>query len=128
GVSGSGFVDSTRPSQIWTVTVPSGVATPAPAKRLTSGEFATGNYHWSKDGSQIYFVSDRRREPYYFANDSDIYAVSKDGGEPVRLVSIEGSIGAYGISPDGKHVAFDGVLAGNPQLSFSQTDLWIADL
>ena len=128
GVSGSGFVDSTRPAQIWSVPVPSGVATVAPAKRLTSGEFATSNYHWSKDGSQIYFVSDRRHEPYYFANDSDIYAVSKDGGEPARLVSIEGSIGAYALSPDGKRVAFDGTPAGNPQLSFSQTNLWVADL
>jgi len=128
GISGSGFVDRTRPSQIWTVAVPAGVATPAAAKRVTSGEFAAGNYHWSKDGSQIYFVSDRRREPYYFGSDSDIYAVSKDGGEPVQLVSIEGTIGAYAVSPDGKRIAFDGTLAGSPRRSFSQTDLWVAEL
>ncbi len=50
-------------------------ATLAKPKRITSGEFGAGNHRWSTDGREIYFVSDRRRESYYFPSDSDLYAV-----------------------------------------------------
>ena len=95
GVAGSGFVDSDRPGQIWTVAVPASGAPLAAPKRVTSGEFGASNHRWSTDGTRILFVSDRRRESYYYANDSDLYEVPKDGGEPARIVSIEGTIGAY---------------------------------
>jgi dipeptidyl aminopeptidase/acylaminoacyl peptidase len=128
GIPGSGFVDTDRPSQIWTVAVPDGAAALATPKRITSGEFAATNHRWSPDGSQIYFVSDRRKESYYYANDSDLFAVSKDGGEPKTFVSIEGTIGPFTVSPDGKHLAFVGTLHGTPERSFSQPDLWVVDL
>ena len=128
GIPGSGFVETERPSQIWTVAVLEGAAALSTPKRITSGEFAATNHRWSPDGSQIYFVSDRRKESYYYPNDSDIFAVSKDGGEPKTLVSIEGSIGAYTPSPDGKRLAFVGTLHGTPQRSYSQPDLWVVDL
>ncbi len=54
GVAGSGYVDNDRPSQIWTVAI--GAAASAP-KQITSGQFASGNYSWSIDGTQIYFVA-----------------------------------------------------------------------
>jgi dipeptidyl aminopeptidase/acylaminoacyl peptidase len=128
GVAGSGFVDRDRPSHIWTVTVPDpGSALPQP-RQVTTGEFSDGNVQWAPDGSRILFVSDRRREPYYFANDSDLYAVAKDGGEPTRVASIEGGIGPYAISPDAKRIAFVGTLHGEPERSFNQPDLWVADL
>ena len=69
--------------QIWTVAVPASGAPPAAPKRLTSGEFGASNHRWSTDGTRIFFVSDRRRESYYYANDSDLYEVAKDGGEPI---------------------------------------------
>jgi dipeptidyl aminopeptidase/acylaminoacyl peptidase len=127
GIAGSGFVDRDRPSQIWTVAVTDN-ATLSPPKRITSGEFPANNHVWSLDGSQIYFVSDRRKESYYYPNDSDLFAVSKDGGDPKTLVSIEGSIGAFTPSPDGKRFAFVGTLHGTPERSFSQADLWVVDL
>ncbi|OFW09902.1 MAG: peptidase [Acidobacteria bacterium RIFCSPLOWO2_02_FULL_67_36] len=129
GVPGSGFVDRDRPSHIWTVAVPDGPADMAAPKRITSGEFSEGNYKWSADGKDVYFVANRRRESYYHANDSDLYSVpAGGGGEPRRVVSIEGSIGAYAIAPDGKRVAFAGALHGDPERSYSQSDLWVADL
>ena len=116
GVSGSGFVDSDRPSQIWTVAVPAaGSDARRRAKRMTSGEFASGNHHWSHGR-----IADLLRRPIAGAsrtttpNDSDLYAVSQDGGEPTQVASIEGSIGAYALSPDGKRIAFVGTLDGNP--------------
>jgi dipeptidyl aminopeptidase/acylaminoacyl peptidase len=128
GIAGWGYVDRDRPSQIWTVAVSEGETEPARPARLTSGEFAAGNYRWAIDGSQIYFVSDRRKEAYYYPRDSDLYSVSKDGGEPARLASIEGTIGAYDVAPDAKRIAFVGTLHGNPERSYSQPDLWVVDV
>ena len=129
GVAGWGYVDRDRPSHVWTVVVSPDGALPAAPKRVTSGEFGAGNHRWSSDGSQIYFIADRRRESYYHPRDSDLYAIPKDGGaEPARLLSIDGSIGAYAPSPDGKRMAFVGTLNGAPERSYSQPDLWVADL
>jgi dipeptidyl aminopeptidase/acylaminoacyl peptidase len=128
GVAGWGYVDRDRPSHVWTVAVSADGARPAAPKRITSGEFAAGNHRWSSDGSQVYFIADRRRESYYHPRDSDLYAISKDGGEPARLLSIDGSIGAYAASPDGKRMAFVGTLTGAPERSYSQPDFWVADL
>ena len=128
GVAGWGFVDRDKPSQIWTVAVPASGDPTATPRRITSGEFSAGNHRWSPDGSEIYFVSDRRRESYYHPFDTDLYAVSKDGGEPRAIVSIDGSIGSYTFSPDGKRVAFVGTLNGNPLRSYSQPDLWVVDV
>jgi dipeptidyl aminopeptidase/acylaminoacyl peptidase len=128
GISGSGFVDRDRPAQIWTVAVPAPDESSASPKRITSGEYPTGNYQWSTDGSQILFVADRRRESYYYPNDSDLYAVSKDGGEPSVVVSIDGHIGGYAASPDGKRIAFVGVDPGKPERSYTQADLWVVDV
>ena len=128
GVADFGFVDPDRPSQIWTIEVPNtAMAAPATPKPVTTGEFSSGNHAWSADGAQIYFVADRRHEPYYLPGDSDLYAVSRDGGEPTRIASIDGGIGAYAIAPDGKRIAFLGTLHGSPERSYSQTDLWVVD-
>ena len=95
---------------------------------MTSGEFGAGNFRWSADGTRIFFVSDRRPASYYYPRDSNLYAVSKDGGEPTEIASIDGNIGAYAFSPDGKRVAFVGVPVGSPERSFTQPDLWVMDV
>jgi dipeptidyl aminopeptidase/acylaminoacyl peptidase len=128
GVAVSGFVDSERPSQIWTVALPANGGAVAAPKSLTTGEFGASSPAWSNDGSVLYFVSDRRREPYYEGSDSDLYSVSRDGGEPVRIASIDGSIGAFAQSPDGRRMTFVGTLHGEPERSYSQSDLWVMDL
>jgi dipeptidyl aminopeptidase/acylaminoacyl peptidase len=128
GVPGSGFIDRDRPSQIWVTAVSGDGAKPATPKRLTSGAYSAGNFEWSRDGSRIFFVADPRKEPYYSPFDSDLFAVSKEGGEPQRIASIEGGIGDYAQSPDGKRLAFVGTLHGEPERSHSQSDLWVMDL
>jgi dipeptidyl aminopeptidase/acylaminoacyl peptidase len=128
GVPGSGYVDADRPSHIWTVAVPGDAATPATPKQVTSGEFSEGGHRWSNDGRSIYFTSTRVREPYYSARDNDLYEVSRDGGEPKRVFSIDGVIGGFAPSPDGKRMAFVGILSGSPERSYSQPDLFVADL
>ncbi|HET7218368.1 MAG TPA: S9 family peptidase [Vicinamibacterales bacterium] len=128
GVAGSGYVDRDRPAQIWTIAVAASPNDRQTAKAVTTGEFGVGNVRWAPDGASLYFVADRRRESYYYARDSDLYSVPKDGGEPARVASIDGSIGAYAIAPDGKRAAFVGIPSGQPERSYSQPDLWVADL
>ncbi|MBA2301688.1 MAG: S9 family peptidase [Acidobacteria bacterium] len=130
GVPGFGYVDPDRPAHLWTVDI-GGPSTTAAAlskpKPVTTGEFGAGNHSWSPDGAQLYFVADRRSEPYYLPGDSDLYAVDRNGGEPRRVVSIDGGIGAYTVAPDGKRIAFFGTLNGTPERSYSQSDLWVVD-
>jgi dipeptidyl aminopeptidase/acylaminoacyl peptidase len=127
GVADFGYVDGDRPSHIWTVRVPEGSAIPAP-KQITSGEFSEGAFKWSRDGSRIFFVSNRVKESYYLPNDSNLYSVSTSGGDPTLVASIDGTIGDYAFSPDDQRVAFVGTLHGMPVRSYSQPDLWVADL
>ena len=91
GVPGFGYVDRDRPSQIWIVPVPANASEKTTPAAVTTGEFAAANHRWSPDGTRLYFVSDRRRESYYYARDSDLYSIARDGGEPARVASIEGS-------------------------------------
>ena len=127
GIPGDGFVDRDRPSHIWTIAVPATATEKTTPTAVTSGEFGEANFRWSPDGSRIFFTSDRRRESYYLSSDSDLYAVARDGGEPTRVASIDGRIGAYALSSDGNRVAFVGNLTGNPERSYSQPDLWLAE-
>ncbi|HUE88268.1 MAG TPA: S9 family peptidase [Vicinamibacterales bacterium] len=128
GVADFGYVDPDRTSHIWTVAVPDGNAPLATPVQVTSGEFAENNFKWSPDGSRIFFISNRVKESYYFPNDTDLYSVAAGGGEPARVASIDGTIGNYAFAPDGKGIAFVGTLHGSPVRSYSQSDLWVADL
>ena len=128
GVAGFGYVDTDRPAHVWTVDVPATGAPLATPRQVTSGEVGAGNHQWSADGRQILFVADRRPEPYYLPFDSDLYAVSREGGDPTLVASIDGGIGAFTLSPDGKRIAFLGTHRGEPERSYSQPDLWVSDV
>ena len=127
GVPGSGYVDSDRPAQVWTVAVGEATSKPAAPKRLTSDEFGTTNHQWSPDGREIFYTADRRKESYYYPGDSDLYAVSVDGGEPRRAASIDGNIGAFTVSRDGKRIAFIGSANRQPERSYDQPDLYVVE-
>jgi dipeptidyl aminopeptidase/acylaminoacyl peptidase len=128
GIADFGYVDLDRPTHIWTVTVPQGDSPLATPKQVTSGEFSEGNFSFSPDGSRIFFVSNRVKEAYYHPNDSNLYSIGKDGGEPTLVASIDGTIGDYAFAPDAKRVAFVGTLHGNPVRSYSQSDLFVAEM
>jgi dipeptidyl aminopeptidase/acylaminoacyl peptidase len=125
--NGAGYSDPTRPGHLWTVDVPAGGESKPQPRQITSGEFSEGDPTWSPDGAQIYFTSNQAKEPYYDLPDSDVFVVPARGGKVQKVVSIEGPIQDFSLSPDGGRIAFAGYLNGNPPRSHNQTDLFVAD-
>jgi dipeptidyl aminopeptidase/acylaminoacyl peptidase len=122
-----GYLDPDRPAHVWTVPArPERPGIPA-AKQVTKGEFDEGDIAWSPEGDEIYFTSDREKEPYYQPDDSDLYAVSAGGGQPKRVASIDGVIGAFAFSADGRRIAFRGTSNAEPARSYDQPDLFVVD-
>ena len=123
----AGYLDFKHPGHIWLINTPRTSDDKVTPRQLTSGRYSEGNGAWSKDSARIYYVSDRRDEPYYDLGTTDIYFVSASGGQPTKLTSIEMGAGALSISPDGKRVAFYGA-PNEPVRSYTQPDLWVMDL
>jgi dipeptidyl aminopeptidase/acylaminoacyl peptidase len=129
-----GYADPKHPTHIWLVTAPHSADEKVKPRQLTKGRFDEDSATWSKDGSQIYFTSDRNDEPYYELPKTDLYSVAAAGGEPVKITTIDLQIGGFGpgggalsLSPDGKQVAFTASTT-RPINSYTQPDLWILDL
>jgi dipeptidyl aminopeptidase/acylaminoacyl peptidase len=123
--NGGGWNDPERRSHLWVTDVqPS--PTIAVARQVTSGEFSEGGAVWANDGSRLFFISTRMTDPYYHPGDSDVYAVAAAGGEITKIADIAGTIGSLTVSPDGRSIAFIGALAGSPERSYSQADLFVA--
>jgi dipeptidyl aminopeptidase/acylaminoacyl peptidase len=121
--NGAGYPDVTRPMHIWIASV-DGSTKPRP---LTHGAFAESEPTWARDGSKLYFVSNRVKEPYYEAPDADLWEVALTGGEPKRVASIDGPISSISLSADGSRMAFIANIS-KPTKSHSQRDLFVANL
>ncbi|HVT57091.1 MAG TPA: S9 family peptidase [Thermoanaerobaculia bacterium] len=124
--NGEGYLDPLRPSHLWTVQLPAGAADPPPPLQVTRGELSETDPAWSPDGVTLYFTSTRVKEPYYDNTGDSLYSVPAGGGAITRIAVIDGDVGSYALSPDGRTVAFEGVLRGHPERSFDQPDLFVA--
>ena len=122
-----GNFDFKRPQHIWVVQAPRNSDEKVEPKQLTSGRFDEDNATWSKDSSQIYFVSLRVDEPYYGRPRTEFYSIFAIGGEPARITTIDMDTGSLALSPDGKQIAFI-ASATDPINSYTQPDLWVMDL
>jgi len=126
--NGEGYLDFERPDHIWIVDVPRVVAGSQKARQVTTGEFIEGDITWSRDGSKIYFTSDRVKESYYEPPSSAIYEISAAGGEIRKVAGLDGPIAGLALSPDGRRIAFVGAINkgdGVQQRSYSQPDLFV---
>ena len=126
--NGRGYIDPGRPTHIWTVEAPANGDPPAPPRQVTSGAFDEDEPVFSADGARILFTSTRVKEPYYDPSDEDLFAVPAAGGHPALLASVDGAISSAAPSPDGRRVAFRGVLNGKPVRSYNQPDLFVAEV
>ena len=73
-------------------------------------------------------MSNRVKEPYYAAPDSDIFSVPVGGGETALAASIDGTIGEFALSTDGKRLVFQGVPRGEPVRSYDQPELYVTEV
>ena len=125
--NGAGYLDPKHPQHIWLITAPRNADEKVTPKQLTTGRFAEDNVTWARDGSQIYFTSDRTDEPYYELPTTTVYSVSVSGGEPTKLTSFDMDAGGFTVSPNGKQFAFIASI-GRPVKSYQQPDLWVMDI
>jgi len=125
--NGAGYVDNKHPTHLWVVAAPRTGDEKVTPKQLTQGRFDDGNATWSKDGAQIYFVSDQTEEPYYELPNTDIYSVPGNGGPVTKLTSFDMGAGALSVSPNGKKLAFY-ASASKPVQSYTEPDLWVLDI
>jgi len=122
-----GYSDPKHPAHIWTIRAPRNADEKVQPKQLTFGRFDEGNIVWSKDGTQIYFVSLHVDEPYYEQPKSELYSISANGGSATKLNLINMDLGNLSLSPDGKQLAFVASVT-QPVNSYTQPDLWVVDL
>ena len=123
--NGGGWTDADRQSHVWvTDSVPTRPLTRA--RQLTTGKFSESLAAWTSDNARLYVTSTRVDEPYYQQSRTELFSVSANGGELTRVASIDGSIGAVKVSPDGRRLAFACTFNGNPERSYDQPDLCVA--
>ncbi len=133
--NGQGYLDPDRHAHIWIVDVPRVLDSPQKARQVTTGEFSEGEITWSRDGSKLYFTSDRVKESYYQPPTNAVYEVSAAGGEIRKVAAIDGRSGGLSLSPDGRRLAFVGELNRGElkpgesviQRSYSQPDLFVTE-
>jgi dipeptidyl aminopeptidase/acylaminoacyl peptidase len=125
--NGAGYLDSKHPQHIWLISAPRNADDKVTPRQLTKGRFAEDNVTWARDGSQIYFASDRIDEPYYELPSTTVYSIAVTGGEPVRLTSFEMDSGVFALSPNGKQFAFI-ASTSKPINSYTQPDLWVMEV
>lgn len=127
--NGAGYNEPDRPSHIWTVSVPDAMTAPQKAQRVTAGAFSESDVAWSRDGSRIFFVSNRDVEAYYKPPSSTLYSIAAKGSEAMPMLQIpDAQLHNIALDPTGKRVAFVAAENGKPIKSYSQPDLWVAPL
>jgi dipeptidyl aminopeptidase/acylaminoacyl peptidase len=123
----AGYDDPARPGHLWTVKVPApGAALPEP-RQLTRGGFSEGAPVWSRDGSLLYFSSNRVKEAYYERPNDDLWAVPAAGGGVRAVVDVDGPVNEWAVSPDGGRVAFSGFLNPQERRSYNESDLLVVE-
>ena len=126
-LNGVGYLDPKHPEHLWVIAAPQGSEDSVTPKQLTSGKFAEDNAMWSKDGSQIYFTSEKVDDPSYEFPHADVYSIAAGGGEPQKILTIDMAPRELSLSPDGKRLAFCASV-NQPVQSYTEPHLWVVDL
>ena len=122
-MNAEGFIDLDHLDHVWVVDLEQGEPRP-----LTRGRFKESAPCWSRDGRWILFLSDRRDEPWFGPEHTDIFAVPADRGAPTDgedlalVADLGGTIAAFAEDAHGRIVAVGG-LRPDPPRSYDQGDL-----
>jgi dipeptidyl aminopeptidase/acylaminoacyl peptidase len=142
--NGAGFTPNRREPRVWNASQLWRQASDDTAKvKLTDDQYSHRNAAVSPDGRWIAFVADPRlrpdsvieaetdsiaRLPYDATrdeaprNDSDIFLIPAEGGEPRRLTTMNGSERSPIWSPDSRRIAF----VSSPERT-SSSRIWVVD-
>ncbi|MEO8431809.1 MAG: S9 family peptidase [Acidobacteriota bacterium] len=126
--NGQGWLDPAHPDHVWVVSAVADADRPdrpPEPKRLTSGRYGESDLSWSRDGSTIFFVSDRVDEPYYDPPDSNLYAIPASGGTAETVIDIAGEVHGAVPSPDGARWAFVGDMNPAKVQSHTRADIYL---
>jgi dipeptidyl aminopeptidase/acylaminoacyl peptidase len=127
-INGGGYLDFKHPQHIWVINAPQSSEDEVKPRQLTSGKYAEDGIMWAKDSATIYFTSTRADDPSYEQPHADVYSIAAEGGEPVKIASINMAPREISLSPDGKRVAFCASVNADPTQSYTQPDLWVMEL
>lgn len=94
GISATDWKENRYDSELW---LSKDGAPPFQLTRTPKGSSFGGN--WSPDGQWITFLANRDKK-------TQLYAIRLAGGEAFPITQVEGNIGSYEWSPDGKQIAF----------------------
>jgi dipeptidyl aminopeptidase/acylaminoacyl peptidase len=122
----AGYIDPDRPAHIWNLSVPEAGKDAEAPKQVTTGEFTEAQPAWSPDGAQLYFISNRRRDPSHYIVQTELYVMPSAGGEFKKISGVKGSISRFSLGTHGKRIAFRGML-GDPVTSYTPPALYVVD-
>ncbi len=124
----AGFTDFDHLKHAWVVDAAGG--TP---RQLTRGKrFEEDQVRWTPDGEWLLCVSDRREEPWFGGEHSDLWALSPDletptEGEALRRVTdFEGPVRSWTMDAKGR-IAIIGYIQSKPYRSYDRPSLLIAE-
>lgn len=117
-MDGIGFLPQER-KHLWTIDAKTGKAA-----QLTDSEvFDEWEPHWSPDGAEILFFSNRTKDPDLDPEVIDLYLIPAQGGELRKIDVPVGEKFGASFSPDGKWIAYIGY-EGRGQ-AWRQKGVWI---
>ena len=124
----TGFMDFDHQKHVWVVDAVGG----KPRQITTGRKFEEDQLRWSPDGKWLMFVSDRRAEPWFGGEHSDLWAVSLELAEPTegdglkKVTEFDGPVRAWTSGPGGR-IALIGFFQPAKARSYDRPSLLLAE-